>query len=402
MLFEHKITIRDITETILNVGARHQISLMFYGSSGIGKSEKIAQAANELTAALDISWQKTNFIDFRLCFEAVESIGGLWIPQDDLTNAGIKLTKAMPEIWEQVFTEGWTGVILLDELSSATPSKQSIAYQLLNERVLGGRKISSKAVLVGAGNMQDSGGLVYNLLKPVANRMMQLEIEDTGTTATDIWIEDSASLNAVHPAIIGYLKEHPQNLNKNTEDSNCPAFPSQRTWTKASPILHDMDSGFVSKKIGWVWIGGLIGESYASELKLHYELGFKLPKASNILKGLQEVMPSEFQTTSAQNYIIYSVAGLWKQNFMNQEVKEEDLFKSLDFAVDWFQNNLNSEHQTEKDLLIAFGLDIKAFAEKNAQKFNRSNNMSLMLVNKTKSFNHIVSEIMKMKTLAKD
>ena len=113
-------------------------------------------------------------------------------------------------------------------------------------------------------------------------------------------------------------------------------------------------------------------------------------------------MPSEFQTTSAQNYIIYSVSGLWKQNFMNQEVKEEDLFKSLDFAVDWFKNNLNSEHQTEKDLLIAFGLDIKAFAEKNAQKFNRPNNMSLMLVNKTKSFNHIVSEIMKMKALAKD
>lgn len=402
MLFEHKITIRDISETILKVGARHGISLMFYGSSGIGKSEKIAQAANDLTEGVDISWQKTNFIDFRLCFEAVESLGGLWIPQDDVVSAGIKLTKAMPDVWEQVFVEGWTGVILLDELSSATPSKQSIAYQFINERILGGRKISSKAVIVGAGNMQDSGGLVYNLLKPVANRMMQLEIEDTGTTATDIWIEDSALLNAVHPAIISYLKEHPQNLNKNTEDSNCPAFPSQRTWTKASPILHDMDSGFVSKKIGWVWIGGLIGESYASELKLHYELGFKLPKASNILKGLQEVMPSEFQTTGAQSYIIYSVSGLWKQNFMNQEVKEEDLFKSLDFAVDWFQNNLNSLHQTEKDLLIAFGLDIKAFAEKNAQKFNRPNNMNLMLVNKTKSFNHIVSEIMKMKALAKD
>lgn len=402
MLFDHKITIRDISETIIKVGARHQISLMFYGSSGIGKSEKIAQAANELTAGLDISWQKTNFIDFRLCFEAVESIGGLWIPQDNIADAGLKLVKAMPDIWEQVFIEGWTGVILLDELSSATPSKQSIAYQLLLDRILGGRKLSSKAVLVGAGNMQDSGGLTFDLLKPVANRVMQLEIEDNGSNATDIWIEDSASLNNVHPAIISHLKEHPQNLNRNTEDSNCPAFPSQRTWTKSSPILYDMDSGFVSKKLGWIWIGGLVGESYARELKLHYELGFKLPKASNILKGLQEVMPSEFQTTSAQNYIMYSVSGLWKQSFMNQDVKPEDLFKSLDFAVDWFQNNLESESKTEKDLLIAFGLDIKAFAEKNAQKFNRPNNFSLMLVNNTKSFTHIVSEVIKMKALARD
>ena len=86
MLFEHKITIRDISETILKVGARHGISLMFYGSSGIGKSEKIAQAANDLTEGVDISWQKTNFIDFRLCFEAVESLGGLWIPQDNVVS----------------------------------------------------------------------------------------------------------------------------------------------------------------------------------------------------------------------------------------------------------------------------------------------------------------------------
>lgn len=402
MLFEHKITIRDISETILKVGARHGISLMFYGSSGIGKSEKIAQAANDLTEGVDIGWQKTNFIDFRLCFEAVESLGGLWIPQDDVVSAGIKLTKAMPDVWEQVFVEGWTGVILLDELSSATPSKQSIAYQFINERILGGRKISSKAVIAGAGNMQDSGGLVYNLLKPVANRVMQLEIEDSGTKATDVWVEDSAYINNVHPAIISYLKEHPQDLNKNTEDSNCPAFPTQRTWTKASPILHDMDSGFVSKKLGWIWIGGLIGESYAGKLKLHYELGFKLPSARNIMKGLQEVMPDEFQTTSAQNYIMYSVSGLWKQDFMNQDIPTDNLLKSLDFVVDWFQNNLHSESKTEKDLLICFGLSIKSFAEKNAQKYNRPNNMSSLLVNNTKSFDQIVMEIIKMKSLAKD
>ena len=106
MLFEHKITIREIADAILVFGARHKFSLMFYGNSGIGKSEKIQQAANEMTKDIDISWQKTNFIDFRLCFEAVESLGGLWVPQDDVNTAGIKLTKAMPEIWEEVFVEG--------------------------------------------------------------------------------------------------------------------------------------------------------------------------------------------------------------------------------------------------------------------------------------------------------
>ena len=41
MLFEHKITIREIADAILVFGARHKFSLMFYGNSGIGKSEKI-------------------------------------------------------------------------------------------------------------------------------------------------------------------------------------------------------------------------------------------------------------------------------------------------------------------------------------------------------------------------
>ena len=400
MLFEHKITIREIADAILVFGARHKFSLMFYGNSGIGKSEKIQQAANEMTKDIDISWQKTNFIDFRLCFEAVESLGGLWVPQDDVNTAGIKLTKAMPEIWEEVFVEGWAGIILLDELSSAIPSKQSIAYQFLNERVLGGRKISENAVIVGAGNMQGSGGLTFDLLKPVANRVMQFEIEDTGIEATNVWVEDYAYIHNVHPAIISYVKEHPQNLNKNTEDSNCPAFPSQRSYAKASLVLHDMDNGITSNRLGWIGIGGVIGEIYASELKIHYELGFKLPKATNILKGLMEVMPEEYQTTAAQNYIMYSVAGLWKQYFMAKEYTDEDLFKALDFAVGWFQNNLHSSSGTEKDLMIGFGLNIKSFVEKNAREFGRSPSFALDMINNTKTYKAICMEVMKLKALA--
>ena len=374
MLFNHTINFREL-KAVLHHCYRNQRSLMIYGSSGIGKSAYIeAWTKNELHTDL--------LVDFRLCLEQVESIGGQWIPEDTEAN-GLAMIKALPEIWLPLLEEGVVGVLFLDELTSASPAKQAIAYQLLHDRKIGGRKISSKVLIVSAGNMLDSGGLVFELLKPVANRVLQVEILGTGEEATKIYIEDFAIPANMNVAVIDYLENKPQNLNKNEEDSSCPAFPSQRSWYYTSTTLNEMEQGLLPQKLGWKIIGGYIGESYARDFKMHYAIGEGMPNIKSILNGKMPQLADD-ATYQQKAYVLSCCASMWKMMFVDKSTPEQVLFDSFTNVVDWAQNNFSLQG-TDRDNITAFGKSVLDFLQgENRQELTGRSGFRLRLIKQAK------------------
>ena len=276
MSLSKKLVLGELFET-MKFCHKNKISLFVYGKPGIGKSAIIAKFAKYLAEQAN---SETLFEDFRLSLESPESIGGIYVPTEDHTGS-LLMKRAIPDRWVPFFQQDAQGVILFDEMNSACPTAQTIVYQPLHDRVFAGQKISDSTLLIAAGNTHDSNGMVYQMLAPVANRVMIVEIESTGEAALKDWCEDYAYGAGVHAAIIGYLHEKPHNLNAHDANSDSDAFPSQRSWAeRASKILHALDNGEISEKLAWTWMAGAIGESYAEDLKLYYKIGHELPALS--------------------------------------------------------------------------------------------------------------------------
>lgn len=393
--FDEKLLMCELEE-IFEFARRHKRSVMVFGDSGVGKSAVVRRYADKIAPMQD------NFRDFRLVLESQESIAGCFIPTE--IDGTLTMKRAAPDVWDAPCTVDWEGVILLDELSSAPPSIQAIAYQLLLDRVIGGRKLSDKAVLICCGNKFDNGGLTFELLKPVANRLIQVEVESTGEEALKDWCENFAYEAEVHGAVIGYLheKSHMLNQNKEAVDATCPAFASQRSWETASLVLHDMDSGKTSSKMGWVTIAGCVGEAAAKDLKAYYNIGHELPSVKSILLGEKPKMPEKHQNKSAQTYLMCNVVTAWKQAFMMpvERYSNDALLEALENALDYFDNDMKSEYGDHKDNLISVGINLNKFMMQKDREFNREG-LRGAAVNKSKGYRNLIMEIQKIQAKAK-
>jgi MoxR-like ATPase len=95
----------------------------------------------------------------------------------------------------------------LDELNSAPPAVQAAAYQLILNKRVGTYKLPAGVDIVAAGNRDGDRGVTYRMPAPLANRFVHLEAK----VDFDDW-QDWATLNKVHPEVVGYVGFAKQDL----------------------------------------------------------------------------------------------------------------------------------------------------------------------------------------------
>lgn len=199
-------TIKDCYET--------KTPYFLVGKPGMGKSAIHEQITQEL---------EIDFLDLRLTqMEAVDMLG---VPS--VTANG--RTVWNPPDW--VPTTG-RGIVLLDELPTAQIEVQVAAYQLINERRVGQLKLGDGWLVSAAGNRMEDMSAVNPMPMALRNRMVHLDMQNDHTTWTR-W----ASLNGIHPDIIGFINWKPQHLNEFDEvikradaSSTVFAFATHRSW----------------------------------------------------------------------------------------------------------------------------------------------------------------------------
>ena len=316
-----------------------------WGPPGIGKSDVVKQIGE--TAGREV-------VDVRLALWEPTDIKG--IPYYNADQG--KMVWAPPA--ELPTDPESTAIIFLDELNSAPPAVQAAAYQLILNRRVGTYKLPDGVDVVAAGNREGDRGVTYRMPAPLANRFVHLEMK---VDFDDF--QDWATLNKVHPEVVGYVGFAKQDLYDFDPKSPSKAFATPRSWVFVSDLLSDDDC---DNDTLTALIAGAIGDGLASKFMAHRKIAGKLPKAGDILDG--KVKDLQIKEVSAMYSLTVSLCYELKD-------RAEKKTKGWDDNADCFFRYMMDNFPTElvvmgaKTALTNYDLPLDATKMKSFDEFHK-------------------------------
>ena len=343
------ISIRQVgpksAKTSIAFAIKKKRPIFLWGPPGIGKSDIVNQIGKD---------SKRQVIDVRLALWEPTDIKG--IPYFD-SNAGT-MTWAPPA--ELPTDPKSTAILFLDELNSAPPAVQAAAYQLILNRRVGTYKLPDGVDIVAAGNRDGDKGVTYRMPAPLANRFVHLEMK----VDFEDW-QDWATLNGIHPEVVGYVGYAKQDLYDYDPKSPSKSFATPRSWSFVSDLVADEE---IDTETLTNLVSGAIGDGLAVKFMAHRKIASKLPKPDDILDG--KVKDLEIKEVSA----MYSLTvGLC------YELKEraDKKVKDWDAMADRFFNYMMKNFPTElvvmgaKTALTNYDLPLDASKMKSFDEFHK-------------------------------
>jgi hypothetical protein len=253
-----------------------------------------------------------------------------------------------------------TAIIFLDELNSAPPAVQAAAYQLILNRRVGTYTLPKGVDIVAAGNREGDRGVTYRMPAPLANRFVHLEMK---VDFDDF--QDWATLNKVHPEVVGYVGFAKQDLYDFDPKSPSKSFATPRSWVFVSDLLQDDD---VDNDTLTTLVAGAIGDGLATKFMAHRKIASKLPKAEDILDG--KVKDLQIKEVSAMYTLTTSLCYELKD-------RSDKKAKGWDSMADCFFRYMMDNFPTElvvmgaKTALTNYDLPLDATKMKSFDEFHK-------------------------------
>jgi len=316
-----------------------------WGPPGIGKSDVVKQIGEQ--AGREV-------IDVRLALWEPTDIKGIPYYNSDKGTMVWAPPAELPTDPES------TAIIFLDELNSAPPAVQAAAYQLILNRAVGTYKLPKGVDLVAAGNREGDRGVTYRMPAPLANRFVHLEMK---VDFDDF--QDWATLNKVHPEVLGYVGFAKQDLYDFDPKSPSKSFATPRSWVFVSELLQDDDCDNDTLS---TLIAGAVGDGLATKFMAHRKIAGKLPKAEDILNG--KVKDLQIKEVSA----MYSLTVSLCYELKDQAEKKA---KNWDAMADCFFRYMMDNFPTElvvmgaKTALSNYDLPLDATKMKSFDEFHK-------------------------------
>jgi hypothetical protein len=316
-----------------------------WGPPGIGKSDLVKQIGDD--AGREV-------IDVRLALWEPTDIKG--IPYYNADQG--KMVWAPPS--ELPMDADSTAIIFLDELNSAPPAVQAAAYQLILNRRVGTYTLPKGVDIVAAGNREGDRGVTYRMPAPLANRFVHLEMK---VDFDDF--QDWATLNKVHPEVVGYVGFAKQDLYDFDPKSPSKSFATPRSWVFVSDLLQDDD---VDNDTLTTLVAGAIGDGLATKFMAHRKIASKLPKAEDILDG--KVKDLQIKEVSAMYTLTTSLCYELKD-------RSDKKAKGWDSMADCFFRYMMDNFPTElvvmgaKTALTNYDLPLDATKMKSFDEFHK-------------------------------
>lgn len=245
--------------------------VMLWGPPGVGKSQIVAQIAEE---------RKTHLIDIRLSQLEPSDLRGIPFR----TDSG-DVEWAIPRMLPDVERHGEVGILFLDEINAAPPSVSAAAYQLILDRKLGNYTVPEGWAIFAAGNRQGDRGVAYVMPAPLSNRFSHYELEAN----LEDWVSWAMEHN-IDQHLIGFLRFRPELLFEYIAEQNPIAFPSPRTWEFADRALKKFEN---EPELLSIALEAALGQSAGIEFMAYLEHLEKLPDIDAILLGEKVDVPDE-------------------------------------------------------------------------------------------------------------
>lgn len=320
--------------------------VFLWGPPGIGKSDIVKQigehAGREVIDVRLALWEPTDIKG--IPYYNADQGAMVWAPPAELPTD--------PES---------TALIFLDELNSAPPAVQAAAYQLVLNRRVGTYVLPKGVDIVAAGNREGDRGVTYRMPAPLANRFVHLEMK---VDFDDF--QDWATLNKVHPDVVGYVGFAKQDLYDFDPKGASKSFATPRSWVFVSDLLNDEEDTDVDTLHDL--IAGAIGDGLAVKFMAHRKIAGRLPKAIDILTG--KVKDLAIKEVSAMYSLTVSLCYELKETADKGDKKFDD---QADNFFRYMMDNFPTELVVmgAKTALTNYNLPLDATKMKNFDEFHK-------------------------------
>jgi len=306
----------DAAQTVLNVTMAEAEPLimdilkprlvpMLVSHPGIGKSALAHQIAKK---------NQLKLIDIRLSQCDPADLNGFPWMDEKTGKASYRPMDIFPLEGDSI-PDGYAGwLVLLDELNSAPKSVEAASYKILLDRMIGMKKLHSRCLVMGAGNMKDSKAIVNSSGTAQQSRLIWLEIR----ACMKAWLE-WADRSGIDHRIKAYLQFKPDMLHKFDPNHKDRTFPCPRTWEFLSKIIIDWKV-IEAKKLAL--LAGTISAGAAREFFSYSQIYQEIPTLDAILANPGSV---HFGNEPSMHY---ALAGL-VSNHLNEH-NADALFEFLD------------------------------------------------------------------------
>jgi hypothetical protein len=296
--------------------------VFLWGPPGIGKSEVVAEVAEELGGiCIDLRMSQMEPTDIRGIPFYNKELGKMdWAPPIDLPDE--EMASKYPII-----------VLFLDELNSAAPATQAAAYQLVLNRRVGKYRLPDNVVMIAAGNRDSDKGVTYRMPMPLANRFIHLEMR-ADFTSWQTW----AVNKGIHMDVVGYLSFAKHDIYDFDSRSSSRAFATPRSWCFVSDLLNDDDT---DPDTLYNLIAGSIGEGLAVKFAAHRKTSGKLPHPSAILDGT--VKGLEIKEISAMFALTIAMCYELKDVLANKQITRAQFYDMADNFFSYMMDNFETE-----------------------------------------------------------
>lgn len=264
-----KVTTKNLPEHIAcSIAAKSNI--MIFGRRGSGKTEIAKQQIKKAGA-------KEVYINLSV-LERVDLGGYPDFSKVDVSRRFVDFL--LPRFYEPML-EGETHVVaLLDEVDKAAPELWAPLLELTQFKSINGRELPNLHSVIMTGNLISEGGSRPS--PPLLDRAEKYLVEPD----VDAWLDWSGSSGAIHPAMLAYIKDTPQDLFGPVDPDDRYADPSPRGWAQASRIV------WAGEKLGWstdmlnAKVSGCVGKAAGIKYYNYYEhYQVLLPLVEDIFNG---------------------------------------------------------------------------------------------------------------------
>jgi AAA domain (dynein-related subfamily) len=185
-----------------------------------------------------------------------------------------------PPAWARRLNEQETGLLFLDELTTAPPAVQAALLRVVLERTVGDLRLSDGVAVVAAANPPEQAADGWDLSAPLANRFCHLDwVADAAGFAAGLvagWPDSpvvnvpagwQSRLPAARGVIGAFITARP-NLACVVPAGAAAgrAWPSPRSWEAASHLWAAADAAQVGAGVRAALLAGTVGEGAAVEL----------------------------------------------------------------------------------------------------------------------------------------
>lgn len=244
--------------------------VMLWGPPGVGKSQMVAQVANRHGIPM---------IDLRLSQMEPTDLRGIPFRVNN------QVEWAIPSMLPNAERHGSSGILFLDEITSAAPTVSASAYQLILDRRLGEYTVPSGWAIFAAGNRQGDRGVTFSMPAPLANRFSHFEVD----THLDDWVT-WAYANGLDERVIAFIRFRPDLLFEFDATRNTVAFPSPRSWEFVHRALQKFSE---QPELLLGALQACVGPAAGVELKAFVDNLENLPDIDAIINGETAPVPAD-------------------------------------------------------------------------------------------------------------